>query len=381
MKKIGKDTLILKTGPKNPRNGESTFIRLKDGSILLVYSQYCGDDPWDDGTARLAACRSEDEGKTWSAPWVIVEKDPEAQNYMSPSLIRLPNGELGMTYLRKAFLSEKVLECMPVFRYSADEGRTWSDYRFCTPVHGYYCGVNDCAIVTKAGRILYPASDHGPGAHTETGSIHWPEYPGGVVRVFFSDDSGRTWDTLPGPISSPYPDAAGFAEPGIFELEDGTLWVWMRSTYGHQYQSISKDGGKTWSPASPAFRFTSADSPMRVKPAGGHAVAVFNPQAFSCLYTAGEIWKSPKRTPLVCAVSRDGGASFAREYETFVNGGLLDFAACCYMLEDDPKESFCYPAVIETKDGFLVTYYYSGGNDRCLNWTKVKKVLWEELEA
>ena len=130
-----------------------------------------------------------------------------------------------------------------------------------------------------------------------------------------------------------------------------------------------------------AFRFTSADSPMRVKPAGGHAVAVFNPQAFSCLYTAGEIWKSPKRTPLVCAVSRDSGASFAREYETFVNGGLLDFAACCYMLEDDPKESFCYPAVIETKDGFLVTYYYSGGNDRCLNWTKVKKVLWEELEA
>ena len=380
MKKLGHDTLLLKTGPGNPRNGESTFIRLKDGSILLVYSQYYGEEYWDDAVARIAACRSEDEGETWSEPWVILEKDPEARNYMSPSLIRLPNGDLGMTYLRKAFLSEKVIECMPVFRYSADEGKTWSEIIPCTDVHGYYCGVNDCAIVTRSGRILYPASEHGSGYHLETGHIPFPDHPGGAIRIFYSDDSGRTWNTLPGPICSPYPDKSGFGEPGIFELEDGTLWVWTRSTYGHQYQSVSRDGGMTWSAPSPAFCFTSPDAPMRVKPAHGHAVAVFNPLAFSCMRTVGELWNSPKRTPLVCAVSRDSGASFVREHETSENGGLLDFAACCSLLEDDPTESFCYPAVIETKDGFLVTYYYSAGSEMCLNWTKVKKVLWTEIE-
>lgn len=381
MKKIGHDTLVLKTGPKNPRNGESTFLRLKDGSILLVYTEYYGEEWFDDATARLSACRSEDEGETWSEPWVILEKDPEAQNYMSPSLVRLPNGEIGLCYLRKAFLTEKVIECMPVFRRSGDEGRTWSEYVFCTPEHGYYCGVNDSAIVTKGGRLLYPMSAHGPGYHLDTGSIPLPGYPGGVVRIMYSDDSGCTWNTLPAVIASPYPDSAGFAEPGIYEQEDGTLWVWTRSPYGHQYQSVSRDGGATWSLVSPAFCFTSADSPMRVKKAGGLAVAVFNPLAFSCVRTDGELWKSPKRTPLVCAVSRDDAASFIREYVTFRNGMLLDFAESCRLLEDDPSESFCYPAVIETADGFLVTYYYSGGSEVCLNWTKVKKVLREELEA
>jgi hypothetical protein len=62
------------------------------------------------------------------------------------------------------------------------------------------------------------------------------------------------------------------------------------------------------------------------------------------------------------------------------NGALLDFEKNAYLLESDESESYCYPAVIETKDGFLVSYYYSNGTGICLNSTRIKKVYFSEIE-
>jgi len=101
MKHIGCEVLFLPAGEGNPRNGESTMIRLKNGSILFAYTQYYGTSWEDHATARLAACISEDEGESWSAPFAIIEKDEAAQNIMSPSLVRMPGGDLGIIYLRK----------------------------------------------------------------------------------------------------------------------------------------------------------------------------------------------------------------------------------------------------------------------------------------
>ena len=61
MKKIGKEVLFLSTGEKNPRNGEGSLLRLKDGRILYAYTQYYGDSWQDHATARVAACYSSDE--------------------------------------------------------------------------------------------------------------------------------------------------------------------------------------------------------------------------------------------------------------------------------------------------------------------------------
>ena len=61
MKKIGREVLFLKTGKGNPRNGEGSFIRLKDGRIMYAYTQYYGDDWNDHATARIAAYYSSDE--------------------------------------------------------------------------------------------------------------------------------------------------------------------------------------------------------------------------------------------------------------------------------------------------------------------------------
>ena len=118
MKKIGHEVFFLHTSESNPRNGEGTFMRLKDGSILFAYTDYCGDCGEDHGVARISGCVSFDEGETWSAPRVLLTKDESDQNIMSASLLRMANGDLGIIYLRKQIMPDTGIICMPVFRRS-----------------------------------------------------------------------------------------------------------------------------------------------------------------------------------------------------------------------------------------------------------------------
>ena len=62
------------------------------------------------------------------------------------------------------------------------------------------------------------------------------------------------------------------------------------------------------------------------------------------------------------------------------NGGFDAFAADCYLLEDDITNSYCYPALLEVEDGFLVSYYHSNNTNVCLNSTKITKVYFNEIE-
>lgn len=380
MKKIGKTVLTLPTGEGNPRNGESTFIRLKDGTIMFAYTQYYGTDWADHAIAQLCACYSRDEGETWSKPEVIIEKDEKAENVMSPSLVRMNNGDLGIVYLRKEKMPDNGVVCMPIFRRSADEGKTWSDWVYCGVPEGYYCVINDGVIRQKNGRILVPASYHGirhDSFHTCT--IDLSAQKNADIRFAYSDDDGATWGMLPQVLATPFEDTVGFAEPGVLELEDGELWTWYRTGYGFQYESRSSDGGKRFSAPVPNFYFTSPDAPMRVKQVGNYTVAVFNPVPLHCMSEEREIWGTGMRTPLVCAISKDGGQSFKSEGVAMINHQLDDFMANCYLLEDDPKNSFCYPAIQEVKEGFLVAYYDSADSGICLNGTTMKKVLFSEL--
>ena len=382
MKHIGRSVLFLAAKPGNPRNGESTFLRLPDGRIMFAYTEYYGDSWEDHAIAHLCACTSADEGETWTGPRVILEKDERALNIMSPSLVRMNNGDLGIFYLRKEKMPDNGQICMPKFRRSKDEGLTWSEPQDTGFPEGYYCGINDCAVRLKSGRILYPASYHGIRYDAYgTCTLDLSAQKNSDVRFTYSDDDGMTWQVLPAVLKTPYDDRHGFAEPGVYEHEDGTLWCWFRTGYGFQYHSHSADGGVTWDPAEPNFCFTSPDAPMRVKRVGPYVAAVFNPIAFNCLRENSEVWGSPKRTPIVCALSADDGHSFADRGICGINGGLRAFSEHCFLLETDRTDSYCYPSIQETADGFLVSYYHSNGTPACLNSSKIVKIRWEELAS
>ena len=101
MKKIGYDISMLAPGENNPRNGEGTFLRLRDGGILYAYSRYIGAS-WDDhADADIAGIVSYDEGETWSEPRILQAHDALSSNFMCPSLLHMENGDVGLVYLRK----------------------------------------------------------------------------------------------------------------------------------------------------------------------------------------------------------------------------------------------------------------------------------------
>lgn len=376
MKSIGSTVCALPTNSENPRNGEGSFIRLKDNRIMYVFTRFLGTDWHDHAHAALCVIYSSDEGNTWTAPTILLEKDEKAENIMSASLIRLSNGELGIVYLRKEKMADNGISCMPIFRHSADEGKSWSDFIFCGIPEGYYCVINDGVIVQKSGRILVPMSYHGLRA---AAVIVGSKKKQADIRFAYSDDNGTTWAMLDAVISTPFDDNLGFTEPGIYEHKDGELWCWFRTPYGFQYESRSTDNGKTWSAPMPNLHFSSPDAPMRVKRVGKCTVSVFNPVPLSCVRDLRERWGSGKRTPLVCAVSQEDGVDFKNTNASLAYRNMDTYFTHCFALETDPKNSFCYPAMIETKDGFLVAYYSSDNTDIPLNAGKIRKVLYREI--
>ena len=139
----GDIVLDLKPSPTNARNSEATFVTLKSGRILLIWSKFIGDDHSDFGSGVIAARWSDDGGRTWSdKDRVLVEKDPAATNVMSPSALRLQDGRIALLYLRK----EGTRICMPLIRFSDDEAGTFSDPVGAAIVPGYYCVNNDRMI-------------------------------------------------------------------------------------------------------------------------------------------------------------------------------------------------------------------------------------------
>ncbi len=356
MKKIGREVLFIATTENNPRNGEGSFIRLKDGSILFAYTEFIGDDWEDDANAHMVAIKSYDEGESWSEKRVIFEKPQDSKNIMCLSFLRMNNGDIGAFYIIKNFDGTDQI----VITRSEDEGITWSEPQnclSCIETADYYVINNDRVFKTKSGRIILPLARH-------TVLTEHKEFMPGVICFVISDDDGKTWYKTNAEFKCPFPkDPDGLEEPGLYELEDGRLWCYVRTGLGFQFEIFSEDNGLTWTEPTPNMFFSSACSPMLIKDCGKFTVAVFNPVPEHVLREDFEPWG---RTPYVIAVSYDKGKTFKKEN--------------IYYIEDDRKNGYCYPAIIDGDGYFLVAYYHSNNTDVCLNSTKMIKILFNEIE-
>jgi hypothetical protein len=282
---------------------------------------------------------------------------------MGPNFLRMQDGSLAMFHGEKRRDENGVITNTRYMRISRDEGKTWSEGVRCYLRDGYSVMNHDRVIRLRSGRIILPVAHHSDtGFNPAVGKLE----PGKVV-FSVSDDEGKSWRMLDAVIRSPFHDDTQLQEPGLYQHEDGTLWMWCRTGYGTQYMAFSKDEGETWSDIGPACFFTSPTSPMSVKRAGKYTVAVFNPTPKFC---GRDEARGPwGRSPLVCAVSTDDGLHHdGRSFERL------------FFLEDDLSDSYCYAALLAGEDYFLTAYYHSNGTGWCLSSTKVKKVMLDELE-
>lgn len=146
-----------------------------------------------------------------------------------------------------------------------------------------------------------------------------------------SDDGGETWYA-----STPLM-GFGNIQPAVLERKDGSLVAYMRENgiTDKIRVSESKDGGKTWGPVGELDMPNPGSGLDAVRLANGHWVLIHNDQ------TNG-------RNSLAVSLSEDEGKSWQHVRH----------------LEQQPKGSFHYPAIIQGKDGTIhavYSYFVDGG--------------------
>lgn len=321
----------------NPRNSEGAFIRNDHGDILFAYSRYRGESNHDHAACDIALTVSRDEGESWSEERIIAHAGEfGVQNIMSVSAVRQLGGEIAFYFLIKENDFSTTLG-----RAVSSDGVHFKAERCIADFPKAYYVVNNDRIVRLAdGRLVAPA------AYMSIEENQAGLDCSSVTTCLVSDDDGKRFYKADFDLSTTDPVNAryGLQEPGILERADGSLYLWMRTGYGRQYEAESSGDINRFANLRPS-QFTSPCSPMQIKTYDGVTYAIYNPIP---RYDGKiELPGSWGRTPIVIRKSLDDGKTF----------GPLN------VIEDDPARGYCYPAIFKTRDNcFLLAY--CRGNDR-----------------
>ncbi len=341
---------------ENPRNDHQLIFKMRDGRLLLAWSEYYlnrpsritrtayagkGGNPILD-SRRISARISEDEGRSWSGKFVLQIDRYPANLRGGGNLLRLPSDEILFFY--GIMYSPKDMRIY--MKRSLDECETWSEPVQISTRPGFHWINHDRVLRLSSGRILVPtwwSPFKGRGDHYET-------------FCYYSDDEGKTWKEGAGKVDVAEPreieltrSLNGAMEPSIVELKDGSLLMVLRTNLGKVYKAYSQDQGDTWSEAEPTrLDAPAAEHLLKRIAKTGDLLLVWN-------HTRPTINNSLPRTPLTSAISRDEGKTWThfRDIETHVG---YDCA---------------YPAVTFSEDEALITYYYGNRADNP-GWYSVK---------
>lgn len=339
--------------PQHPRNSEGSFVALRSGRILFDYSQF-SEGQNDHSPSAIAEIYSDDQGRTWSPPKVVIPTGVY-RNIMSVSLLRLASGKIARFYSIK---KNKWLDCHPVISLSSDEGVTWSEPRLVTDAPGYFVLNNDRVIQTKSGQLIVPV-----GFHRSRGAADdAPSWDSRAIAIwYYSDDEGTTWKESETWWGLPAVTTSGLQEPGVVELPDGTLYSWFRTDQGAQYESLSRDNGVNWSAPRPT-ELKSPVSPASIKrlPHSDILMVVFNDHSGRVPAPS-----DPKqRAPLAIAFSTDGAKTWGPSQ--VIEGNLSGW--------------YCYTAIHFTEDAVLLAYVAGNAEIGHLSRLRIRRIPLSALQ-
>jgi len=317
--------------PGNMRNSEADALVLRDGRVLFAWTEFTGDGRSDWSGARLSARISNDQGETWGERFTLQE-NIGTMNVMEPDLLRLRSGKVLFLFCRK----NSPADCAPMVRVSKDDAKTFSEPvpMAITPSPSYTGFNHDRAIQLKGGRVLMPVfftTDYRVDPHIRS-------------RVYYSDDEGASWKPSETVLDLPG-SKAGAQEPGVIELKDGRVMLWVRTDLGRIYRCYSKDKGKTFSELQPIAEIQSPLSPQSIKrhPKSGDLILVWNDSP------------TKARTPLSAAVSKDEGRTWTHIKK----------------VDEAPGETYAYTSVEWLKDSALLSYYVGANGGWSLRMKKL----------
>ncbi len=255
----GHEPIILGDPPTETPSHKAGLITLPDGSVEVYYLR--------DGKngKEIASRRTTDEGTTWSERKTVFElpgghvASMTSGDWIILRPLRTKNNELHFFILRCGEMGARAgLDQFINVWYlgSRDDRSRWVGPKV---LFEGSVGPPRCAIELKSGRILYPF-DHALGDRDTN-------YPTGIgeVTCAYSDDGGDSWSFSPSKLTTPVDRVYrapnyGALEPTIMPLNNGRLWMLLRSSFGCLYESCSSDDGVHWTPTA-ATRFRSSNSP------------------------------------------------------------------------------------------------------------------------
>ncbi len=210
------------------------LCRTSTGELLCVfyagYSHVSVPRPDLPNGARIALCRSSDDGRTWSPAETVVDTPIDDRD---SSITQIANGDLLVAYM--SYDPQRKPGTHQVFTVrSTDQGRTWGPpQRVPTPFTANEA-VSEPIREMPDGRLILPLYGRmadAPKARSRVGLVE-------------STDSGRTWQTLAVVRSDRY----DLTEPSLVRLPDGRLFMVIRPT---MTWCESTDGGRTWTEPAP----------------------------------------------------------------------------------------------------------------------------------
>jgi sialidase-1 len=338
--------LDLNPSKENPRNSEGSFVTLKSGRVLFLYTHFHGGAD-DASPANIVSIHSDDKGRTWSKEPKVVVENPTGANVMSVSLLRLQSGKLALFYLVK----NSLLDCRPVMRISTDEAESWSEPKYVGDAPGYFVLNNDRVIQLKSGRLVVPLAFHRSRASLPKS---YKSFDGRAITLWYlSDDEGVTWREADDWFALSAHTRTGLQEPGVVELADGSLLSWMRTDQGAQYCSRSTNGGKVWVvPEKTSLQ--SPESPTSIKrlPDSEKLLAIYNDHSGKFPFP------QKKRSPLVSAISNDNGKTWVQQK----------------LIESDPDGWYCYTAIHFVDNVALLAYCAGDPKVGGLNRLRIRRL-------
>lgn len=262
------DTRTVGRG-ENGYQGWPTLALLPGGELILNYTggKVAHNCPF----GRVEILRSSDEGTTWSWPQVVYDGvlddrgvgilhtqrgtllsavytteppvgfAPENADRLTKDLadgwssVLFPVAEAWGDAVSRLNAQQRAKESGGWILRSVDGGLNWSS-RIRVPVRSWHG-----PIETRDGRLLYAGVNPAESASKR-------------LEVIESIDDGVSWQTL---SHLPTPEGAApdqFDGPHVVQCADGTLVCQLRRSVpgdaaGQVYQSVSTDGGRTWSVA------------------------------------------------------------------------------------------------------------------------------------
>ena len=292
------------------------FVETGDGGILCVKD--------------TDALITRDGGKTWQSHPLFASAGKDLKVRPEAGLVRTRDGTIVLVLMDDndkywKWDTEKNAAAGKVWLHvwsirSTDGGKTWGDL---VKVQDGYSGAVRDVIETKNGNLIVPVTRY------------LPDHARHATAAYVSTDKGKTWKETALLDSGGRGHHDGSIESCVVELEDGRVWMLLRTSLDHFWQAFSLDQGMSWTDFGPT-KIDASSSPGIVKRlASGRLMLAWNR-----LYPEGQT-----------TVARRGGQ--ASQHEASWHRDELAVA-----FSDDEGKTWSKPVVVARHKGKRVSYPY-----------------------